>query len=134
MRELKAVENRLGHRRRQPDDLSHERRGEQPKAVGAVDVVLHHLVIENDDAHQLGVHSEPRREPSGAEVRFVRLRVGIEAEGDVLADVDPQPVGDVRGHLDLADPIRIRETALHDRDAVLIEQHSVDAAPWHRIA
>ncbi len=134
MRKLKTVENRLCHRRRQPDDLSHERRGEQPETIGLVDVVLHHLVVEDDDAHQLGVNSEPRCEPSGAEVRCVHLCIGIEAEGDVLTDVDPQSVGDVRSHFDLADPVRIRQPALDDRDTVLIEQHPVDAPPRYRIA
>ena len=40
----------------------------------------------------------------------------------------------VGGHHDLTRPVRIRQTALHDGEAVLVEQQSVHAARWNRIA
>ena len=68
----------------------HERRAEQCEAVSLVDVVLNDFVVEDDDTHQPGVQPEPRRDPGGTEIRFIRLCVGIEAEGNDLADVNPQ--------------------------------------------
>ena len=125
---LKPVADWSGRRRRHGQDLSDQRRGQEHKSVGPVDVVLDHSVVEDDEPHQPDSESEAGRHARSAKARQTRLRIGIEAHGHDLADVHAEEPGRAGGHDHLVSLVRIRPPTLHHGWTVLVDQHAVQAA------
>ena len=113
---------------RESDGLLNERRSHHREAVGLVNVILDHLVVESDDPHQRGVHPKGRGHTGRAEPRQVHLRLNVEPQGNHLADMHAEETGGAGGHHDLVRPLRVCQPSLRGREAVLREELPVETA------
>jgi hypothetical protein len=105
-----------------------ERRREQHASVQAcIDVVLYDLLAEHGFADDFDVDPQVGIDAGLPEVGSLFLRVGEESERNDRSDVYRRRRV-LRVHNDFVGARGIRHAALDDRDAILVEELSVDAA------
>ena len=131
--ELDAVEDRAVLARRDGDCPIEEGGTHVDKAVRPIDVVLDHLVVEDNNAGQRGPDRKARPDRRSAEARQFALGPGVEAQRHGLPDVHAENPRCGRGHHDLIGSPRIGEMALDRGEPVLVEEHAVDAAKHRHV-
>lgn len=125
--ELQGVSRRRARARPHLYGVLDERRRQEDKTVGRVDVVLENRVVEDGDAHKLDADPEAGDHPRGPKGRQGLLGVGVEAQRHDVTEAHAECAGRVGGHHHLVWVTRDRPPALHNSRAVLNEETTVRA-------
>ena len=101
--ELQAV-SRVDH---SGAERPRERGSKQHQRREAIDLVQHHLVVEHDGPGQPHVQAKVRLHSRRAECGLARLRIGVHARRDDLADVPAEQPLRQRGRDELVSALRV---------------------------
>ena len=110
---------------------SRELRRQEQTPREMLGVVLHDLVVQHPDPDDGDVGAQVRLHARRSVAAGVPLVVGVETQRNDRPHVQPELASDVRGRDPLARTLRIRQAALRNDDAILVEEQTIDTA--HRV-